>query len=172
MARTCTLKGNPLTLEGPALKPGDKAPDATLRSSFADSVRISELAAKTKIFSVVPSLDTPVCALQTKRFNEEAAKLPNVDFYTISCDLPTGMARFCGAEGIDQERVHVLSDYFDVSFGKAYGTLLPDLRIECRAAFVVDSSGTIRHAEYVPEVADHPNYDAIIACAKDVAGAA
>ena len=154
------------------MKVGDKAPDATLRSSFADSVRISELAAKTKIFSVVPSLDTPVCALQTKRFNEEAAKLPNVDFYTISCDLPTGMARFCGAEGIDQERVHVSSDYFDVSFGKAYGTLLPDLRIECRAAFVVDSSGTIRHAEYVPEVADHPNYDAIIACAKDVAGAA
>ena len=170
MARTCTLKGKPLTLIGPELKPGDTAPDATLKKSLVDSVRIADTAGKTRIFSVVPSLDTPVCAEQTKRFNEEAASLPNVSFYTISCDLPTGMARFCGAEGIDSERIQMLSDHFDNSFGKAYGTLIADLRIESRAVFVVDSANTIRYAEYVPEVADHPNYDAVLACVKEIAG--
>lgn len=171
MARTCTLKGKPLTLEGPELKPGDPAPDATLKKSLADTVRIADTAGKTRIFSVVPSLDTPVCAMQTKRFNEEAAKLANVEFYTISCDLPTGMARFCGAEGINPERLRVLSDHFNTSFGKAYGTLVPDLRVECRAVFVVDKSNKIRYAEYVPEIANHPNYDAILACARQAAGA-
>lgn len=170
MARTCTLKGNTLTLEGPELKPGDKTPEATLKKSLVDTVRVSELTGKTKIFSVVPSLDTPVCAQQTKRFHEEATKLTNIDFYTISCDLPTGMARFCGAEGIDTERFRVLSDHFDGSFGKAFGTMIPDLRIECRAVFVIDNANTIRYAEYVPEIADHPNYDAILACAKEVSG--
>ncbi len=170
MARTCTLKGNPLTLEGPELKVGDTAPNATLKKTLGDTVSISDTTGKVRVFSVVPSLDTPVCAEQTKRFNEAAAKLENVDFYTISCDLPTGMARFCGAEGIDQDRIHVLSDHFDVSFGRAYGTLLPDLRIECRAVFVLDADDTIRHAEYVAEVADHPNYDAILSCAKGLAG--
>ena len=170
MARTCTLKGKPLSLEGPELKPGDKAPDATLKKSLVESVKISATHGRTRIFSVVPSLDTPVCSQQTKRFNEEAADLTNVDFYTISCDLPTGMARFCGAEGIKPERVHMLSDHLNTSFGRAYGTLIPDLRIECRAVFVVDRAGKIRYAEYVPEVADHPNYDAILACAEEVAG--
>jgi thiol peroxidase len=170
VARSCTFKGKPLSLEGPQLKPGDEAPDATLRSTLVDRVRISDTAGKIRVFSVVPSLDTPVCALQTKRFNEEAANLPNVDFCTISCDLPTGMARFCGAEGIDQERVRVLSDHFDTDFGRAYGTLIPDLRVECRAVFVVDRDNTIRYAEYVPEVADHPDYDAVLACAKALAG--
>ncbi len=170
MARTCTLKGNPLNLEGPQLKVGDKAPDATLKKSLVDSIKISETQGKTRILSVVPSLDTPVCAQQTKRFNEETAKLPSVSFYTISCDLPTAQARFCGAEGIDRERLVVLSDYFDNSFGKAFGTLIRELRVECRAAFVVDKGGVIRYVEYVPEVANHPNYDAILACAKQLAG--
>jgi len=170
VARTCTLKGKPLTLDGPELKVGDQAPDATLKKSLVDSIKLSETQGKTRIFSVVPSLDTPVCALQTKRFNEEATKLANVSFYTISCDLPTAQARFCGAEGIDRERIVVLSDHFDGSFGKAYGTLIRDLRVECRAAFVVDKTGVIRYAEYVPEVANHPNYDAILACAKKCAG--
>lgn len=170
MARTCTLKGSALNLEGPEIKIGDKAPDATLKSSLADHTRISDTTGKTRVFSVVPSLDTPVCAEQTKRFNEAAAKLENVDFYTISCDLPTGMARFCGAEGINQDRLHVLSDHFDLSFGKAYGTLLPDLRILTRAVFVVDKNDTVQYAEYVPEIADHPNYDAILATAEKHAG--
>jgi len=169
VARTCTLKGKPLNLDGPELKVGEKAPDATLKKSLVDSIKLSETQGKTRIFSVVPSLDTPVCALQTKRFNEEAAKLPNVSFYTISCDLPTAQGRFCGAEGIDRERLIVLSDHYDGSFGKAYGTLIRDLRVECRAAFVIDMTGTIRYVEYVPEVANHPNYDAIIACAKQLA---
>ena len=170
MARTCTLKGKPLNLDGPELKIGDKAPDATLKKSLVDSIKLSETQGKTRVFSVVPSLDTPVCALQTKRFNEEAAKLPNVSFYTVSCDLPTAQGRFCGAEGIDRERLIVLSDHYDASFGKAYGTLIRDLRVQCRAAFVVDKSGTIRYVEYVSEVANHPNYDAILACAKQLAG--
>ena len=170
MARTCTLKGKPLTLEGPELKAGDKAPDATLKKSLVDTLKISDTQGKTRIFSVVPSLDTPVCAQQTKRFNEEATKLPNVSFYTISCDLPTAQARFCGAEGIDRERLVVLSDHYDNSFGKTYGTLIKELRVECRAAFVVDKTGSIRYAEYVPEVANHPNYDAVLAAAKQAAG--
>jgi len=170
VARTCTLKGKPLTLEGPELKAGDKAPDATLKKSLVDTLKISDTQGRTRIFSVVPSLDTPVCALQTKRFNEEATKLPNVSFYTISCDLPTAQARFCGAEGIDRERLVVLSDHYDNSFGKAYGTLIKELRVECRAAFVVDKTGSIRYAEYVPEVANHPNYDAVLAAAKQAAG--
>ena len=158
-----------MTLDGTELRPGDKAPDASLKKSLVDTVRIAETPARTRIFSVVPSLDTPVCAQQTKRFNEEAAKLTNIDFYTISCDLPTGMARFCGAEGVDPERVRLLSDHFDLSVGKAYGTLIPDLRLQCRAVFVIDATGTIRYAEYVPEIADHPNYDAVLACAKQLA---
>ena len=170
MARTCTLKGNSLTLTGPELKAGDKAPEAALKKSLVESMKISETNGKTRIFSVVPSLDTPVCALQTKRFNEEAGKLAGVEFYTISCDLPTAQARFCGAEGINRERMHTLSDHLDTSFGKAYGTLVADLRIECRAAFVVDKSGVIRYAEYVPEIASQPNYDAILECAKKLSG--
>ncbi len=169
MARTCTLKGKPLSLEGPQLKVGDKAPDATLKKSLVDTVKLSDARGKTRIFSVVPSLDTPVCALQTKRFNEEAAKLANVGFFTISCDLPTAQARFCGAEGIDRERLQVLSDHQSLSFGKAFGTLIADLRVECRAVFVVDKSETIRYAEYVPEVANQPDYDAVLACAKQFA---
>ncbi len=169
MARTVTLKGNPLTLEGPQLNAGDQAPDARLKKTLAESIRLSEIPRNTRIYSVVPSLDTPVCAQQTKRFNEEAASLANVDFYTISCDLPTAQARFCGAEAINTERVHVLSDHAETSFGKAYGTLIPDLRVLCRAVFVVDKTGTIQYAEYVPEIAEHPNYDAVLACAKKLA---
>jgi thiol peroxidase len=159
-----------LSLVGPELKVGDQAPDAVLKKSLLDKVKLSDTQGKTRIFSVVPSLDTPVCALQTKRFHEEAAKLPDVGFVTISCDLPTAQGRFCGAEGIDRERLQVLSDHFDLSFGRAYGTLIGDLRVECRAVFVVDKTGTIRYAEYVPEVAEHPNYDKVLACAKQYAG--
>ena len=169
MARTCTLKGNPLPLEGPELKVGDKAPEATLKASLKDTLRLSQTNGRTRILSVVPSLDTPVCAEQTKKFNEAAAKLSNVDILTISCDLPTAQARFCGAESIDTDRLKVLSDHFDLSFGKAFGTLIPDLRVECRAAFVLDANGTIRYAEYVPEVAEHPNYDAILKTASETA---
>lgn len=166
MARTCTLKGNPLALEGPELKVGDTAPDATLKKSLVDDFKLSEARGKPRIYSVVPSLDTPVCAEQTRRFNKEVANLPNVQFFTISCDLPVAMSRFCGAESINTERMKTLSDHKLNDFGKKYGTLIPDLRIESRAVFVVDANDKLRYVEYVPEVANHPNYDAILACAK------
>ena len=166
MARSVTLKGNPLNLTGPQLKVGDKAPEATLKKDLVSDFRISQTSGKTRIFSVVPSLDTPVCAQQTKRFNEEAAKLQSVEFYTISADLPPAQKRFCSAENINPERLHVLSDHKDMSFGQAYGTLVADLRIECRAVFVVDRADTIRYVEYVPEIAEHPNYEAVVAAAR------
>lgn len=166
MARTVTLKGGPLEVAGSPLKAGDKAPDATLKKDLVTDCRIADTRGKNRIFSVVPSLDTAVCAAQTKRFHEEATKLPGVDFYTISVDLPPAQKRFCGAEGIDPERIHVLSDHKDVAFGQAWGTLIPSLRINCRAVFVVDKSDVIRYAEYVPEIASHPNYDAILAAAR------
>jgi len=166
MARTVTLKGNPLTLEGPELKAGDRAPDATLKKDLLTDMRLSETGGKARIFSVVPSLDTAVCADQTRRFNQEASKLPKVAIYTISCDLPVAQKRFCTTEGIDPEKLVTLSDHRDVAFGKAYGTLIPSLRILCRAIFVVDAAGVIKHAEYVPEIGQHPNYDAVLAAAR------
>lgn len=168
MARTCTLKGNTLPMAGPELKVGDKAPEAVLKKDLATEFKISSTSGKNRIFSVVPSLDTPVCALQTKRFNQEAASLPDVSFYTISCDLPTAQARFCGAEGIDPEKIITLSDHKELNFGNAYGVLLPALRILSRAVFVVDKNDVIRYVEYVPEVTNHPNYDAVLACVRSL----
>ena len=168
MARTCTLKGNPLTLEGPALNVGDTAPNATLRKTLVENTNLNALAGKVRVLSVVPSLDTPVCAEQTRRFNKEMANLSKVSFATISCDLPVAMNRFCGAEGIDTERMMTLSDHKDLDFGRRYGVLIPDLRILCRAVFVIGADDKIKYVEYVSEVANHPNYDAILACAKSL----
>jgi thiol peroxidase len=159
MARQITLKGKALDLEGPELKPGMRAPAATLKKSLVDSVQLGGEPGPVRLISVVPSLDTPVCALQTKRFNQEAAAHAGVQFCTVSVDLPPAQARFCGAEGIDTARLSVLSDHFDCAFGKSWGTLIPALRIEARALFIVDREGIIRYAEYVPEVTNHPNYD-------------
>ncbi len=127
-------------------------------------VNLDKTGSHVRIMSVVPSLDTPVCDLQTKRFNEEAAKLPGVDILTISMDLPFAQKRWCGAFGVD--RIKMLSDHRSGSFGEAYGTLIKDLRIESRAIFVLDKDNIIRYVEYVKEVADHPNYDAALAAAK------
>jgi thiol peroxidase len=162
-----TMKGNPLTLLGPELKPGDKAPDFHVVDGTLSTVDLSKTGGKVRIVSVVPSLDTPVCDLQTKRFNEEAAKLPNVDILTVSMDLPFAQKRWCGAFGIDN--VKMLSDHRDASFGMAYGTLVKDMRIECRAIFVLDSGNVIRHVEYVKEIADHPNYEAALSAARSAA---
>jgi thioredoxin-dependent peroxiredoxin len=168
MARQVALKGKPVELEGPELKPGMKAPDASLKKSLAESFKLSQGQGRVSLISVVPSLDTPVCAMQTKRFNEEASKFPNVTFYTVSVDLPPAQARFCGAEAIDTNRLVVLSDHYDCAFGRAWGTLIPSLRIECRALFIVDTQGIIRHAEYVPEVTSHPNYDAALTVLREI----
>ncbi len=163
-----TLKGNALTLVGPELKAGDKAPDFETVDNGLQPVTLASTGNTVRIFSVVPSLDTPVCDAQTKRFNEEAASLNGVDIYTISMDLPFAQKRWCGAFGID--KVKMLSDHRTGSFGQRYGTLIKELRIESRAIFVVDKDNTIRHAEYVKEVADHPNYDTALAAAKSALG--
>jgi len=161
------MKGNPLTLIGPELQSGDHAPDFSVVDGTLSAVNLEKTGSNVRIISVVPSLDTPVCDLQTKRFNEEAAKLPGVDILTISMDLPFAQKRWCGAFGVD--RIKMLSDHRTGSFGEAYGTLIKDLRIESRAIFVLDKDNIIRHVEYVKEVADHPNYDAALAAAKAAA---
>ena len=166
-AGATTLRGNPLTLIGPELKAGDRAPEFEVVDTTLQPVSLAKTGGKVRIFSVVPSLDTPVCDMQTKRFNDEAAKLPGVDIYTVSMDLPFAQKRWCGAFGVDN--IKMVSDHKTGSFGEAYGTLIKELRIESRAIFVVDKEGTIRHAEYVKEVADHPNYDAALGCAKSLA---
>ena len=163
-AGATTLKGNPFTLIGPELKAGDKAPGFTTVGTDLKEVSLADSKGKVRLLSVVPSLDTPVCDAQTRRFNEEATKLGDVAIVTISMDLPFAQKRWCGAAGVD--KVQTVSDHRDASFGQAYGTLIKELRIESRAIFVVDRNDTIRYVEYVKEVADHPNYDAALAATK------
>jgi thiol peroxidase len=163
-AGATTLMGNPKTLVGPELKAGDNAPDFAALDISLKPVTLSDTGKKTRIFSVIPSLDTPVCDAQTKRFNEEAARLSNVDIYTISMDLPFAQKRFSNSFAVDQ--VKMLSDHRDASFGAAYGTLIKDMRILSRAIFVVGPDDKIKYAEYVPEVSSHPNYEAALAAAK------
>jgi thiol peroxidase len=164
MSRTTNLQGKPLELAGPELKAGDSAPDFTAVDSALKAFTLADTGRNVRIFSVIPSLDTPVCDAQTKRFNEEAAKLEGVDVLTFSMDLPFAQKRWCGAFGVD--KVKMVSDHKDGSFGTAYGTLITPLRIHSRAIFVVDKNNKLVHAEYVPEVAHHPNYDAALAAVK------
>ncbi|HEY1341330.1 MAG TPA: thiol peroxidase [Bryobacteraceae bacterium] len=164
-----TLKGNPLTLVGPELKPGDSAPDFNTVDNGLKPVTLKDTGNHVRIISVVPSLDTPVCDAQTKRFNEEASKLPDVDIFTVSMDLPFAQKRWCGAFGVD--KVKMLSDHKDGSFGSNYGTLIKELRIESRAIFVLDRNNKVRHAEYVKEVGDFPNYEAALSAARSAAAA-
>jgi thiol peroxidase len=156
-----TLGGNPMTLIGPELKVGDAAPDFSVVDGSLKEVTLAGTGAATRIFSVIPSLDTPVCDAQTKRFNEESEKLPGVDIYSVSMDLPFAQKRFCNSYAVDH--IKMLSDHKDGSFGQAYGTLIKELRIHSRAIFVVGPDNRIRYVEYVPEVGDHPNYEAVLA---------
>ncbi|RLS32378.1 MAG: thiol peroxidase [Planctomycetota bacterium] len=157
-----TFKGNPLTLVGDEVTVGAAAPDFTLTGEGMQDIRKADLLGKPTIISVVPSLDTPVCQVQTKTFNERLGKLGDkVNAITVSLDLPFAMKRFCGAESITAMQVG--SDYKDREFGKAFGVLIDELKILARAVFVLDSKGVIRYSELVKEVADHPNYDAAIA---------
>jgi thioredoxin-dependent peroxiredoxin len=159
-----TLMGNPMTLVGPELKVGEKAPDFLALDNALKPVKLADTGHKTRIFSVVPSLDTPVCDMQTKRFNEEAAKMNDIDIYTVSMDLPFAQKRFCNAFTLD--RVKMLSDHRDASFGAAWGTLIKELRIMSRAIFVVGPDDKLKYVEYVPEVSHHPNYEAALAAAR------
>lgn len=164
-----TLKGNPFTLLGPERKAGDKLPDFTLTDTSLKPVTSAGTRGTVRIFASVPSLDTPVCDLETRRFNEEATQLGgNVRVITVSMDLPFAQKRWCGAAGV--EHVQTLSDYQSGSFGLAMGTMIKELHLESRAVFVVDKNDVIRYAEYVPEVGEHPNYDRALAAARQLVG--
>jgi len=169
-AKAVTFKGNPLTLVGPLLKVGDKAPDFECLSGL-ELVKLSGTPAKARMFCAVPSLDTPVCSEETVRFNSELASIGDkAACYTVSLDLPFAQKRFCGEKNITN--MQTLSDVHDKSFGQHYGVLIEGLPLELlsRAVFVVDKSGTLTYVEYVPEVASHPNYEKAVAALKAVAG--
>lgn len=158
-----TFKGAPLTLAGSALQVGQAAPDFKLYyfDGGLHALTLADFRGKPTLVSVVPSLDTSVCAVQTKKFNEQlAAQGDKVNAVTVSLDLPFAMNRFCGAEGI--KNLKVASDYQDRSFGQSWGLLIEELKILARAVYVLDSAGKIVHAEVVPEVASEPNYSAAI----------
>jgi thiol peroxidase len=158
-----TMKGNPLTLIGPELKAGDLAPDAVLVANDLSEVRLSSFKGKKVVLSVVPSLDTPVCDLQTKRFNQEALKLANVAVLTISKDLPFAQKRWCGATGASA--VKTLSDYRG-NFGETYGVLIKGLGLLARSVFVINESGKIIYIQSVKELASEPNYDEVLKAVK------
>lgn len=164
-----TLKGNPFTLVGAEIKVGQKAPDFTALDGGLQPVTLAASKGKTRLLVSIPSLDTPVCDAETRRFNEEASKLAGVEILVISVDLPFAQGRFCQTAGI--KNLKCLSDHRDVSFGKAYGTLIKELRLLSRAIFVVGSDDKVQYVEYVPEVGSHPNYDSALNALKAKAGA-
>jgi len=156
-----TFKGGPLTLIGPELRVGDKAPDFKLTDTGLKSVILEDSKGKTRLLSVVPSIDTPVCDLQTKRFNQEASKLPaHVAVLTVSMDLPFAQARWCGLSGAD--KIQMLSDYREHAFGQAYGVLIKELQLLSRAVFVIGPDDKVRYVEYVKEITEHPDYEKVL----------
>ena len=170
-ANAVTFKGNGVTLVGPQLKAGDRAPDFAALSNGLEVITLAKTPAKARLFSVVPSLDTPVCSLQTKKFEETLASYKGrLACYTVSLDLPFAQKRFCTAENVTN--MQTLSDTHDHSFGQNWGVLIEGLPLPLlsRAVFVVDKTGKITYAEYVPEVTSHPNYDAAVAALNAAAG--
>ena len=164
-----TFHGNPLTLLGPEIEVGQKAPHFRLLSTDMKEVKLSQSGGKIRLLSVVPSLDTPVCDLQTQRFESEASNFRDVVIYTISMDLPFAQARYCGAHGISN--LQTLSDHREASFGAAYGVLIKELRLLSRAVFIIDRNDTIRYVEYVKEVTQHPDYDKAVEALREVVAA-
>lgn len=160
-----THKGRNLTLLGEPLQVGELAPNVVLRSADQSEVQLDKWAGKVRLISVVPALDTYICDLQTKRFNEEAAGLgEDVVVITISAEHPYNQRRWCGETKVD--KIEVLSDHYDMSFGKAYGTWIKEYRLDQRSIFVVDRDGRLSYVEYVPEIAQHPDYDAALAAVR------
>jgi thiol peroxidase len=160
-----TMKGNPITLVGNEIKVGHRAPEVELVANDLSAVKLSSFGGKVRIITSVPSLDTPVCDLETRRFNEEAGRMgDDVVVLAVSMDLPFAQKRWCGAAGV--ENVLTLSDHREAAFGKSYGVLIKDLRLLARAVFVVDKQGTIRYTELVKEVASEPDYEAALKAAK------
>jgi thioredoxin-dependent peroxiredoxin len=168
---TVTLKGNPVELSGNPPQVGDKAPDFVLTKGDLGKVTQADSQGKVRIISVVPSIDTGVCSIQTKRFNQEIDALPEgVVACTVSVDTPFAQKRWCGAEGV--EKMEMLSDYKGGDFGQKWGLYIAEpLGALARAVYVVDKDGTIAYAELVPEITQEPNYDAALAKAKELAGA-
>ncbi|MBB6448155.1 thiol peroxidase [Geomicrobium halophilum] len=160
-----TFKGSPVTLIGSELNKGDQAPNFTALDTDLQENSLGHYQGSVRVISVVPSVDTGVCAQQTRRFNEEAANLDNVQVLTISADLPFAQKRWCAAEGI--ENLTMLSDHRDFSFAEAFGIGIQEMRLLARGVFVLDSNGRVTYAEYVPEATEHPDYDAAIAAAKE-----
>lgn len=162
------IKGSPLTLLGPALKVGDRAPDFTVLDRELKETGLKDFKGKIKLISVTPSLDTPVCDMQARRFNQEAAKLPeDVAVLNVSMDLPFAIARFCTTAGID--RVQAFSDHRDASFGAAFGVLVKELRLLARSIFVIDKDDVIGYIEIVPELTEHPNYERALGAVRKIA---
>ena len=166
-AGAVTMKGNPLTLVGNEVKAGQKAPDFTAVDTALTPVALSKFRGKVVVIASVPSLDTSVCDLQTRRFNQEAAGLGDgVQILTISMDLPFAQKRWCGAAGVKD--LLTLSDHRDAAFGRAYGVLIKELRLLARAVFVVDRQGVIRYVQLVKEIATEPDYAAALAAVRQV----
>ncbi len=159
-----TFKGNQMTLIGSEVKVGDQAPNFSVLANDLSAVTLENYKGFKKLISVVPSIDTGVCDQQTRKFNEEAAKLDNVKVITVSMDLPFAQKRWCAASGLDN--VEVVSDHRDASFGEAFGVLMQELRLLARSTFVVDSNDKVTYVEYVGEGTDHPNYEAAIEAVK------
>lgn len=162
---TITFKDNPMTILGKEVEVGQKAPDFSVLANDLSEYRLADAKESVKLISVIPSIDTGVCDAQTRRFNEEAGSIDNVEVLTISVDLPFAQKRWCAASGL--EHVQTLSDHKDLSFGKAYGLVMEELRLLARAVFVIDTNGTLVHVEYVSEATNHPDYEKAIAAAKE-----
>lgn len=163
-----TFKGNPLTAQGPELKVGDPAPDFKVLAADLSEVTLATTGNRVRLFNVVPSLDTPICAEQTRRFNQELAKLPaSIGVYAVSADLPFAQKRFCGENAI--ERIQALSDHRELAFGRAWGVAIKELRLLSRSVFVLDADGKIAYREYVREIASHPDYEAALAALRRLA---
>lgn len=162
-----TLKASPIDLAGPELKVGDPAPDFILQNDALEDISLDTFAGNTRIIATIPSLDTPVCHAETKKFNDQATDLANVEILVVSADLPFAQKRWCGAEGV--QNIATLSAHRSTKFGEDYGVLIsggPLDRCLARAIFVLDAKGTLTHVEYVKEITEHPNYDAALAAAK------
>ncbi len=160
-----TMKGNPLTLIGNEVKVGEKAPDFTVLDNDLSSVSFSSYRGNSCVLSSVPSLDTPVCDLETRRFNEEASRLgTEILILTISMDLPFAQKRWCAAAGVN--KVQTLSDHREASFGTSYGVLIKELRLLARVVFLVDRHGTIQYIQLVKELSKEPDYEVLLSALK------
>jgi thiol peroxidase len=165
-----TMKGNPLTLRGQEIKVGDKAPDFTALNTKMQPVSLSDYVDKVRIITVYPSVDTEVCPFQVRRFNQEAAQLPEVQILAVSVDLPFALDRFCAAEGIGN--IVTLSDHRTTDFGLKYGFLIDEMRLLTRGTVIVDRDGVVRYVEYVNEVTQEPNYEKALEVARSLSSEA